>query len=119
MKRTIVYMLLSLGFFSIVKGQADTIQQRIILIGDAGALINGRHPVPAAAKKIVPFDKKTLVLYLGDNLYKEGLPDDAYIGYNEAKAVLDSQLQVVENTPSRLIMIPGNHDWNNVGREGY
>ena len=119
MTRMIVCILLFLGFASFSYGQADTIQQRIILIGDAGALINGRHPVPVAAKKMVPFDKKTLVLYLGDNLYKEGLPDDTYIGYNDAKAVLDSQLQIVENTPARLIMIPGNHDWNNGGREGY
>lgn len=119
MKRTIVYIILSLGFFSFAKGQADTIQQRIVLIGDGGALINGRHPVPASVKKVIPFDKKTLILYLGDNLYKEGLPDDAYIGYNDAKAVLDSQLQIVENTPARLIMVPGNHDWNNGGREGY
>lgn len=119
MKRAIAYMMLCLGFFQLAKGQADTIQQRIVLIGDAGALINGRHPVPASVKKVVPFDKKTLILYLGDNLYKEGLPDDAYIGYQDAKAVLDSQLQIVENTPARLIMIPGNHDWNNGGREGY
>lgn len=97
----------------------DTLLNRIILIGDAGALINGRHPVPAAVKKYIPLDKKTLVLYLGDNLYKEGLPDDAYVGYQEAKAVLDSQLVIVENTPARLIMIPGNHDWNNGGRQGY
>ncbi|MGB8195227.1 MAG: metallophosphoesterase, partial [Chitinophagaceae bacterium] len=119
MKRTILFALLSLYFFPTVQAQTDTIANRIVLIGDAGALINGRHPVPDMVKKTIPFDKRTLIVYLGDNLYKEGLPDDAYVGYAEARSVLDSQVHIVENTPARLIMIPGNHDWNNGGEHGY
>lgn len=117
MKRSIILVLFSLGFL-FVQAQ-DTISTRIVLVGDAGAMINGQHPVALGVKKNILLDKKTLVLYLGDNLYKEGLPDDAYVGYAEARAVLDSQLAIVENTPARLIMIPGNHDWNNGGRHGY
>ena len=99
--------------------QQDTLLSRIVLIGDGGELKNGRHPVADAVKRNIPMDAKTLVLYLGDNLYRIGLPDDAYIGYQQAKNVLDSQLSVVENTPARVIMIPGNHDWNNGGKDGY
>ena len=42
----------------------DSIQARIILIGDAGQLTNGRHPVVNAAKKMITFDKKTTVVFL-------------------------------------------------------
>lgn len=99
--------------------QTDTLLSRIVLIGDAGQLTNGKHPVADAIKRNIRLDEKTLVLYLGDNLYRVGLPDDAYVGYLQAKNVLDSQLSVVENTPARVIMIPGNHDWNNGGKDGY
>ena len=98
--------------------QADTVISRIVLIGDGGQLTKGKHVVADAVRRNVKLDQKTLVLYLGDNLYRVGLPDDAYIGYQQAKSVLDSQLSVVENTPARVIVIPGNHDWNN-GWEGW
>lgn len=105
--------------FSLI-GQTDTILQRIVLVGDAGELTaDKKHPVAAAIRQFVKLDKKTTVLYLGDNLYDTGLPDDQSSFYRDAKAVLDSQLSVVENTPARVILIPGNHDWQNGGRDGY
>lgn len=91
----------------------DTISQRIILIGDAGQLTDGKHPVVDAVRNLIKLDKKTTVLFLGDNLYKNGLPDDQSSGYNAARAVLDSQLSIADGTPSKVYMIPGNHDWEN------
>ncbi|HKH60473.1 MAG TPA: metallophosphoesterase, partial [Flavitalea sp.] len=99
--------------------QSDTLLSRIVLIGDGGQFTKSKHLVADAVRRNIPLDEKTLVLYLGDNLYRVGLPDDAYIGYQQAKNILDSQLSVVENTPARIIMIPGNHDWNNGGKDGY
>lgn len=101
--------------------QTDTIAQRIILIGDAGELAsNGHHPVVEAIKKNITLDKKTTILYLGDNIYPNGLPDS--IGGKDFlmyKAILDSQLSIADNTPAKVIMIPGNHDWRNGNRDGY
>jgi len=34
----------------------DSIAYRIVLIGDAGQLTNGRHPVADAVKKLIPLD---------------------------------------------------------------
>ena len=124
-KITWLYIYLLLGFHFSLNAQtgqttqADTISQRIVLIGDAGELTNGRHPVVEAIKQFIKLDKKTTVLFLGDNLYDTGLPDDQSELYQAAKAVLDSQLSVVENTQARVIMIPGNHDWSNGSRNGY
>jgi hypothetical protein len=97
----------------------DSIAYRIVLVGDAGSLTKGQQPVSQAIKKNVPMDARTVIVYLGDNLYKVGLPDDAYIGYQQARIVLDSQVAIVKNTPAKVYMIPGNHDWNNGGAGGY
>src|SRR5438477_10087110 len=99
--------------------QKDTIAARIILIGDAGELTKCHHPVVAAVKQLIPFDAKTTVLYLGDNLYKTGLPDEQYSYYMSSRSVLDSELSIADNTPAKIYMIPGNHDWENGKRTGW
>ena len=110
-----LFILISLS----LKAQEDTITQRIVLIGDAGQLTNGKHPVVDAVRNLIKLDKKTTVLFLGDNLYRNGLPDDQSSSYETARAVLDSQLSVADGTPSKVYMIPGNHDWQNGSRNGF
>ncbi|RYY56029.1 MAG: metallophosphoesterase [Chitinophagaceae bacterium] len=103
---------------TLLHAQKDTLQSRIILVGDAGALVKGRSAVIDAIKKQMPLDKKTTVLFLGDNLYDIGLPDIYHKGYNEAKAALDSQVTIARGKDAKVIIIPGNHDWNNAGPGG-
>ncbi len=66
-------LIIAIIYFSAIHtrciAQSDSIQQRIILIGDAGELNFGREPVLDAAKKLIPLNDKTTVIYLGDNLY--------------------------------------------------
>src|SRR5215510_16582942 len=98
-------------------GQKDTIDARVVLIGDAGQLTNGHHPVVDAVKQLIPLDKRTTILYLGDNLYRSGLPDEQYSYYMASRSVLDTELSIADNTPAKIFMIPGNHDWEN-GKAG-
>ncbi|MBK5269740.1 MAG: hypothetical protein JJE22_01880, partial [Bacteroidia bacterium] len=86
----IPFAILFFIFHSFLLFAQDSVAYRIVLIGDGGELTNGKHPVADAVRKIIPMDSRTTILYLGDNLYKHGLPDDQYLGYTEAKAVLDS-----------------------------
>ncbi|MES2431894.1 MAG: metallophosphoesterase [Bacteroidota bacterium] len=97
----------------------DSIQARIILIGDAGQLTNGLHPVVSAVKRTIPMDEKTTVVFLGDNLYKTGLPDNSLPTYDIAKAPLDSQIHIAGTTKTKVYFVPGNHDWANGGPNGY
>ncbi|MDB5193202.1 MAG: metallophosphoesterase [Segetibacter sp.] len=98
----------------------DSIQARIILVGDAGQFKNGKHPVISSIKQNIKFDKKTTVLFLGDNLYHQGLPDEAAPNFNEARAVLDSQTNIADvSTGARVFFIPGNHDWDRGSRRGW
>jgi Calcineurin-like phosphoesterase len=125
-KIVLVGFLLLLNLFlkaqtdSIRKAQDDTISQRIILIGDAGELTNGEHPVVDAVKRYIKLDNKTTILFLGDNLYKNGLPDKQFkSSYDAARAILDSQISIADGTAAKVYMIPGNHDWENGSRGGY
>src|SRR5450432_4059234 len=97
---------------SICMSQADSIQARIILIGDAGQFNYGREPVVDAARDLIPLDSNTTVIYLGDNLYTHGLPDDIMPGYVAARAILDSQINIAKGTEAKVLFIPGNHDWD-------
>jgi hypothetical protein len=119
MKKLPWLAILLFGLNGTLNAQQDTILQRFILIGDAGELTNGKQPVVDAVKKLIPIDKKTTIFFLGDNLYSTGLPDNEDERFPAAKAVLDSQLSVADNTPAKVYMIPGNHDWKNGGRDGY
>lgn len=100
------------------KKGTDTLQSRIVLIGDAGSLVEGKASVLNSMKQHFKFDDKTTVIFLGDNLYDYGLPDETYQRYNDIKAALDSQINLIRGTQAKSIMIPGNHDWANGKAEG-
>ena len=115
------FWFLAIPFFVSIaaRGQRDTIDARIVLIGDAGQLTNGHHPVVDAVRQLIPLDKKTTILYLGDNLYRSGLPDEQYSYYMASRSVLDTELSIADNTPAKIYMIPGNHDWENGSPGGW
>ncbi|TDH25102.1 metallophosphoesterase [Segetibacter sp. 3557_3] len=97
----------------------DSLQARIILIGDAGDLKNGRHPVISAVKGRTKFDEKTTVVYLGDNLYLTGLPDEQAPIYDIRRQILDTQVLIAGKSKSKVYFIPGNHDWERGHAGGY
>lgn len=114
-----VTLIILLFFNSWSYGQKDTMQAKVILIGDAGDFKGGRHPVINAVKQTTKFDKKTAILYLGDNLYTTGLPDEQYSFYDIRRSVLDTQLSIANGTEAKVYFIPGNHDWDKGGKGGW
>ncbi|MDQ6814810.1 MAG: metallophosphoesterase [Bacteroidota bacterium] len=112
-------VLMFLFFALVCRAQSDTMQAKLILIGDAGDFKGGRHPVIDAVRETTKFDKKTTVLYLGDNLYTTGLPDDQYSFYDIRRSVLDTQMAIANGTDARVFFIPGNHDWDKGGKGGW
>lgn len=119
MKKIVFFILQLLFLANYTMGQKDSVQVRLVLIGDAGAFKNGHQPVVNAVRKNIKLDSITTILYLGDNLYTYGLPDDVEFGYNTATAILDSQINIGLNTPAQVYFIPGNHDWNHEGPDGW
>jgi hypothetical protein len=117
---TLVAFVFSVPVFA----QEDTVQARIVVIGDAGSFHkdahgNDRHYVVSAVKKTIPIDEKTTILYVGDNLYYTGLPDNALKIYDVRRQVLDSQMDIALGTKAKVYFIPGNHDWDKMQADGW
>ena len=87
----------------------------LFLVGDAGAKEFDGNPVLQHMKKAVTaLDERTVpttVVFLGDNVYEEGLRE----GHPEDLRLLGAQVEVVAGTSARGIFLPGNHDWANTG----
>ncbi|HEX3933810.1 MAG TPA: metallophosphoesterase, partial [Puia sp.] len=96
----------------------DPVIRRLYLVGDAGELQDGHHPVCDWLKQHVNWDDSNNVLvYLGDNIYPQGMPPEGGSGVDEARKILDYQISVVAGKKSRAFFVPGNHDWKE-GRVG-
>jgi hypothetical protein len=117
LKHILPFLLLPL----LSQAQTDSLARRIILIGDAGELHNDKHnPVVDAVRKRFDLqDNRNTVLFLGDNVYPQGLPDEGSSHYAEAKQILDYQVDLVRNTAAQAIFIPGNHDWKKSRPDGW
>lgn len=105
-------------FFAFVCGnfvasaQTDTVIQRLFLLGDAGQLEGNSIPVLEWLKKNVNWnDEKNVALFLGDNIYPDGLPDEGDAEYDYPKKVIDYELSLVKGKKSKAYFVPGNHDW--------
>lgn len=81
----------------------DATTHRVLLIGDGGLFLED-DPTLAAVGSWTQ-DVPSTVLFLGDNIYNEGLVDD---DRERGERILTQQL---EATSSHKIFIPGNHDW--------
>jgi hypothetical protein len=92
----------------------------VYLIGDAGKPAPGGDPVLIAAERMAAAaPDRAIVVFLGDNLYPEGLPDEAGPRRVQAERVLQAQLDVPLAAGARGIFVAGNHDWDHSGPEGW
>jgi hypothetical protein len=121
MLRKLILLLIAAGCTAPAFAQTDSVVQRIILIGDAGELHeNGHNPViDAVRQQFNMHDARNTVLYLGDNVYPYGLPDESARRYPHAKEILDYQVNLVRDMPAQAIFVPGNHDWDKSKPDGW
>jgi hypothetical protein len=85
----------------------------VFLIGDAGAPITDR-PDPnlmLLRSQIMAAGARSTVVYLGDNIYQNGLPEPGAYDRKTAEARMKAQLDILKGYPGEKYMIPGNHDW--------
>lgn len=132
-KKSFVLILLVLTLFSCatldkqIKGnQTDVdisskeVEHTFYLIGDAGnasisSSIQALYVLEAALKKS---SRNTTVLFLGDNIYPNGLPKKEDPERELAEHRLQVQINSVKNFKGNTIFIPGNHDWYSNGVKG-
>ncbi|HEY4110391.1 BamA/TamA family outer membrane protein [Puia sp.] len=110
--RTISLVLITVASVNAVYGQTDPVIQRMFLVGDAGELKDGHHPVCDWLKQHVNWnDSSNVLVYLGDNIYPQGMPGDGSASLEAAKRILDYQVSVVAGKAAKAFFVPGNHDW--------
>src|SRR2546422_152317 len=60
-----------------------------------------------------------VIVFLGDNVYPDGMPDSAAPGRGAAERVLTQQLRVLQASGARGFFVPGNHDWDSMQPGGW
>jgi hypothetical protein len=93
--------------------ETDSLELRLVLIGDAGLPAPGGEPVMRALQRELSYDPKfSFVVFLGDNVYPRGMVlDSTAAERRENERIINDQLAPLLATGVHGIMIPGNHDW--------
>lgn len=96
-------------------------QHSLLLIGDCGKpSAEGVEPSLALLGALTDsLRTDATVLFLGDNVYNYGLPPVGHADRVEGERRLYAQLDAVRNSGSRVLMVPGNHDWAMMGESGW
>ncbi|MDG3582317.1 metallophosphoesterase [Galbibacter pacificus] len=100
--------------------QNKEIDRRFYLIGDAGGS-NNSEPSDALKlfrKAVSKSTKNDFAIFLGDNIYPDGMPPEDGANRENAEYQLTTQINAVKDVAAKVIFIPGNHDWYNGGVKG-
>ena len=91
----------------------------LFLIGDAGEQdprTNG-FVLDSLKRQASEAPGRTVIVFLGDNVYPNGIPIDSSLTWPDARRRLEAQMNAVPRGV-RAIFIPGNHDWQQGGPYG-
>jgi len=103
-----------------VAAAAVDVDVSLFLIGDAGEPSPRGEPVlRALGSEIARDPPRAVVVFLGDNLYPKGLPVPEAADRPEMERRLDAQVDVVKAAGVRGVVVPGNHDWDEGGPDGW
>lgn len=105
--------MLGLGNLSPHVTESDSLELRLILIGDAGLPAPGGEPVMKALQTELSYDPRfSYVVFLGDNVYPRGMVRDSTAAERrENERIINDQLAPLLATGVPGLLIPGNHDW--------
>ncbi|NEM99679.1 BamA/TamA family outer membrane protein [Pontibacter burrus] len=102
------------------KPSPGKLQYTVFLIGDVGApdLVNGEPSLKLMRQQMMEAGINSTTIFLGDNVYHNGLPEPGAYDREVSEKRLNAQLDILKGYPGEKYMIPGNHDWNHSGRGG-
>ncbi|WP_233555578.1 hypothetical protein [Pontibacter oryzae] len=98
---------------------ANKVLYSVFLIGDVGApILDGEPSMILMRKMMMETGMNSATIFLGDNVYMNGLPAPDKYDREVSENRLKAQLDILKGYPGEKYMIPGNHDWNHSGRGG-
>ena len=91
----------------------------VYLIGDAGEPAQyEQEPTFLLLQSQLEKDSNSSVVFLGDNIYHDGLPEPGTPERAEAEKRINAQLDILKNYKGEAYFISGNHDWDYMRRDG-
>jgi hypothetical protein len=99
----------------------DSIEVSLFLIGDAGSHAYDGEPVlrELALQSDSLRPVRQYVVFLGDNVYPRGIPPVGHPRREDAERRLAAQVLAIRKGSAQGLLIPGNHDWDRQGRDGW
>lgn len=99
----------------------DSIEVAIFLIGDAGSKAYDGEPVlrELALQSDSLRPVRQFVVFLGDNVYPRGVPPVGHPNRDDAERRLAAQVMAIRRGSAQGLLVPGNHDWDRQGRDGW
>lgn len=102
----------------VIQNETDSskIAHTFFLVGDVGSpnKDEAQETLSFLQKRLENSNKKSTLLFLGDNIYPNGFPSNKSPEEQvSAETKLTKQLELSKNFKGKTIFIPGNHDWNN------
>jgi hypothetical protein len=92
----------------------DQIESTLFLIGDAGEPDPRQvgSPLDSLAVQVAAAPERSIIVFLGDNVYPAGIPAEGAAEWADARRRLEAQVKAVP-PGAQAIFVPGNHDWAN------
>jgi len=106
---------------SLVFPSEKELDKRFFLIGDAGySQPGGSSKGLQAFKSFLDSSdtKNTYTVFLGDNIYPAGMPNEEAPLRKQSEYRIDAQIDALEGYDGKILFIPGNHDWYDEGIKG-
>ncbi len=110
-----------LGWEKKLPPDSSRIRYTVFLIGDVGkpleAAKGGEPSLNFMRKQMLAAGSKSTTVFLGDNIYEYGMPEEGAFDRKESERRLRDQIDILRGYQGEKYMIPGNHDWKQ-GRPG-
>lgn len=91
----------------------------VLVIGDSGNVKRREQDeVLSLLNNHLPNSANAMVVFLGDNVYPHGLPDETDSLREDAELVLKAHYNTLKDFKGKTVFISGNHDWNKGKRDG-
>ncbi len=98
---------------------SEAVVHSLFLVGDAG-WVRGPDPLlTEMAAQVAQAPERSTVVFLGDNVYQAGLPAPGAPERAAGEQTLLLQIEVARASGARAIFVPGNHDWDRSGPDGW
>ncbi|MGI4869920.1 MAG: metallophosphoesterase [Janthinobacterium lividum] len=105
----------AIGWEKALPPDSSHLHYSIFLIGDVGSPIladrGGEPSLNFMRRQMLQAGSKSAVIYLGDNIYNQGMPPVGAYDRKTAESRINAQLDILKGYQGEKYMTPGNHDW--------